>query len=170
MLVFLNLGTTVDPPQFGVSTRLPFVKKNYANIPKGKKYILKEDIRLVNINKLHYHEKVNRRRLKELEAKILKDGKLKKPVVVDKNTMLVLDGHHRCRIFVNLGIGKIPCQLVDYFDRNIKVNFRRQDIKNQLIKEIIITKAKKGYIFPYKTTKHLLIYRPIINFKLGDKL
>lgn len=124
------------------------------------------NIVFIRLEKLVCHEKVNNKRFKELMKQIKKDKKLKKPIVVDKDTMIILDGHHRHQVFLRLGIKKIPCFLVDYFDKNIKVGFRRPEIKNRLIKEIIIQKTKEGKILPYKTTRHILPFRPTVNYQL----
>ena len=80
---------------------------------------------------------------------------------------MVLDGHHRCHVFLRLGIPTIPCYLVDYFDDKITVTFRRADIKNKLLKEIILQKVAMGEVFPNKTTKHRLLNRPVVNQKLA---
>jgi hypothetical protein len=124
------------------------------------------DIVNIDIAELICHEKTSKVRLDELIRQIKRDKKLKKPVVVDRKTMVILDGHHRYQAFLQLGFKKIYCYLVNYFDEEIKVNFRRPDVKNKLIKEIILQKVRKGEVFPYKTTKHLLPYRPVINKKL----
>ncbi|QGR17115.1 hypothetical protein D1869_07900 [Sulfurisphaera ohwakuensis] len=44
------------------------------------------------------------------------------PIIVDTNTNLILDGHHRYYAFIKLGIRKIPVYYVDYRSSNIIVN------------------------------------------------
>ena len=116
--------------------------------------------------RLKSHERIDKVRLEELITDLKRKKVLRKPVVVDRKTLLILDGHHRRAAFVKLGIKKLPCFLVDYLSETVKVNFRRQDIKNKLIKEVILRKAKAGDLFPDKTTKHILSYRPVINYRL----
>jgi L-serine kinase (ADP) len=134
------------------------------NILKGA---LHKAIQNLEIRTLHFHEGISEVRLEKLTREIVHDGILKKPVVVDRRTRVVLDGHHRCHVFLRLGIPIIPCYLVDYFDKNIVVTFRRSDIKNKLLKEIILQNVAKGELFPHKTTKHRLLNRPIVNQKLN---
>lgn len=123
-------------------------------------------IKLIDTSKLVCHEKIDKARLDQLIGRLKKDGMLKKPVVVDRESLVILDGHHRYQAFCKLGIKKIPCFVVDYFDPKIKVNFRRKDVGNKLIKEIILLYIRLGKIFPYKTTRHIVNNRPIINSKL----
>jgi ParB-like chromosome segregation protein Spo0J len=68
----------------------------------------------VNIEKLKEHEDVDLKHFKKLLEKIKSDGILKRPIVVDKNTKVVLDGEHRLRVLKEMGYDKIPAILVDY--------------------------------------------------------
>ncbi|GAG02374.1 unnamed protein product, partial [marine sediment metagenome] len=76
---------------------------------------------LVSINKLKSHEAVNKKHLDVLLGEIKKDGVLKHPVVVDRKTNVILDGHHRVTALKKLGIKKIPVYLVDYMNKEIRV-------------------------------------------------
>lgn len=120
----------------------------------------------IYIDKLICHERINRKRLEKIMTDIQKNKVLRKPVVVDRETMVILDGHHRYHALKQLGAKKIYCQIVNYFDTRIRVNFRRPDIRNRLIKEIILENVLSGNIFPYKTTRHILPERPVINKKI----
>lgn len=66
-----------------------------------------EDVELENLYKMIYH---------------LRQTKAIQPVIVDENSWLILDGHHRVRASIMLGIKKVPVYFVNYFDRRIKVN------------------------------------------------
>lgn len=125
------------------------------------------NIRQLNIRTLRFHERIDDVRLRKLTVEIMRDKMLRKPVVVDRATRMVIDGHHRCHVFLRLGIPTIPCYLVDYFDEKITVTFRRTDIKNKLLKEIVLQKVASGALFPYKTTRHRLVKRPIVNQPLS---
>jgi ParB-like chromosome segregation protein Spo0J len=76
---------------------------------------------LMKINELKEHEEINPFHLKEFMEKIKSDGILKKPIVVDKNTKIVLDGAHRLNALKALGCKKIPAVLVNYRSLKIKV-------------------------------------------------
>jgi len=121
---------------------------------------------LVDIGKLRSHEAISRQRLKEVFCRIKNDGFLRSPVVADRKTLIVLDGHHRLAALKSLGCQKIPVVLVDYLDPAIKVYLRRKNLLMSLLKEIIIRRALMGNSFPYKTTRHLLSKRPRIKTPL----
>jgi len=44
---------------------------------------------------LRPHEETDPSRLEDLRRRILRDGVLKKPVLVDSKPLVILDGHHR---------------------------------------------------------------------------
>ncbi len=125
-----------------------------------------DNIKLIHVDRLVCHERTNRKRLRMIIEDLQRTKVLHKPVVVDKKTFVILDGHHRCQAFVQLGIKEIPCLLIDYFHRDIHVTFRRIDMKQMVLKEAIVQKAMEGNLFPSKTTKHRLPFRPVINVPL----
>ena len=123
-------------------------------------------IRQIDIKRLRPHERTEPGRLKKLVCALRAPHARIRPIIVDRGSYTILDGHHRYQAFVRLGIPKISCLLVDYFDKDISVTFRRADVKNRLTKEIIINTVKKGKLFPYKTTKHRLPFRPAVRMKI----
>jgi len=128
---------------------------------------MKKKIALLLINKLKPHEAVCQKRVLGLMGKIKKEGYLKNPVVVDKETLVILDGHHRLAALKKIGLKRIPAFLIDYKNSKVKVYLRRKELLTTLIKEAVIRKALSNQVFPKKTTRHLLGYRPRnINIKL----
>jgi len=125
-----------------------------------------EHIQFIQVHTLISHEKVNRKRLRMVMEDLGRTKILRKPVVVDRSTHVILDGHHRCQAFIRMGIEEIPCLVVDYFDNDIDVTFRRIGMKQVLFKEMILRRALEGKLFPYKTTKHRLPFRLVINMHI----
>ncbi|MDP1845287.1 MAG: ParB N-terminal domain-containing protein [Candidatus Moranbacteria bacterium] len=115
-------------------------------------------IQIISIKKLKPHEKTNRINLKKIKFQLRKEGRLINPIIVDRDNLIILDGHHRVRALAELGYKKIAAYLVDYSSERIKVLPRRPGIK--ISKEIIIKKAQAGKVFPHKTSKHLIPDRP----------
>jgi len=103
---------------------------------------------------LYPHEKIYPSRLKELSKKILDEGFLRKPIVVDRKTRVILDGHHRYRILQWLGVETIPVMLVEYSSSNVSVFPRRVGYK--VSKQLVVEMALSGRLMPPKTTKHVL--------------
>jgi len=69
---------------------------------------------LVSVDSLKLHEYHIDEHLKELEREILNDGVIKKPVIVEESSLVVLDGTHRVTLARKLGFKKIPAILINY--------------------------------------------------------
>lgn len=86
--------------------------------------------KLISVNKPLECEVVNEELVFVLTNKIVNDGKFIEPIIIDKSTNLVLNGHHRLESCKRLKLKKIPCIVVDYkyrvsvttFLRNIEVD------------------------------------------------
>lgn len=115
---------------------------------------MRPEIKLVPIAKLRAHEQVDPQRLGQLLVRIKQDGHLKNPIVVDKKTLVILDGHHRASGLKRLGCRLVPVMMVNYFDPQIRVFFRRADFKIKLIKVAVLNRGLAGRPFPHKTTRN----------------
>jgi len=111
-------------------------------------------ISLVPVDALKPHESTSSRHLARLKRRIINDCVLKMPVLADKKTLVLLDGHHRLLVLKQMGIKKIPALLVDYKCRDIQVKSRRKKIR--VNKKIVIATGLSKKVFPPKTTKHIL--------------
>lgn len=121
-------------------------------------------ITLIKLNQLKQHEEVDKNHLAYLKKKIEKSGVFTEPIIVDKDNLVILDGHHRFNTCKKLGLKKIPCIRVDYVnDNKIKVITRRKDY--YINKSEVINMGLSGKVFPAKTTKHFIPYR-IKNLKI----
>jgi hypothetical protein len=108
----------------------------------------------VDVKKLKGHEAADAKHLKELMKKIKSDGILKKPIVIDRKTNVVLDGEHRLRVLKEMGYEKIPAVLVDYSSPKIMVlPWRRGEKIN---KHAVIKAGLTGKKMPPKTSKHMI--------------
>ncbi len=79
---------------------------------------LELEIKIEEIEKLYPHEETIPEIVNWLVDEI-KGGTFKHPVIVDKETLVVLDGMHRLAALQLLGCKLIPVCLVDYDSRNI---------------------------------------------------
>ncbi len=123
---------------------------------------------LLDINKLKCHERVEKSHVVELAKRIRLDCMLKRPIIVAKKSLVILDGHHRYTALKRMGYKKIPAQLVDYHDGEVRVYLRRKELLIELIKEAVLRRAEEGRLFPNKTTRHLIRKRTgVINYSLG---
>ncbi|MCX6818738.1 MAG: ParB N-terminal domain-containing protein [Candidatus Aenigmarchaeota archaeon] len=112
---------------------------------------------LVDITALKEHEEIDEQHLSQLTEKIRSDGFLKDPIIVDKNTNIILDGHHRFNSLRRIGCKRIYACFVDYKSPRIRVCSRR---KERVTKELVINAGLSGNKLKTKTSKHLIPHRP----------
>ena len=114
-----------------------------------------KEVVIFEIEELREHEEIRPDYLEALKNEIQLDGILKMPICIDKNTCIILDGHHRLQALKRLGCKKIPCVLVDYQSPDIKVIAWREG--ETLTKEKIIDTALSGKRMPSKTSRHMIL-------------
>jgi hypothetical protein len=112
-------------------------------------------VEIVEINKLKEHEEIDTNHLKKLIKEIKSYKILKRPIVVDKNTNIILDGAHRFNALKALGCKKIPAVLVNYRSPKIKVMSWRKGEK--IDKKDVIIAGVTGNKMPPKTSKHMIL-------------
>lgn len=110
-------------------------------------------IKIVPIEFLRQHEHTDKKHLDDVRKSILKEG-LNFPIIADKKTKLVLDGHHRLNALKGLGVRNIPVVYVDYFDERIVLD---SWMGQKLTKEEVLASAASEKLFPIKTTKHMFL-------------
>jgi hypothetical protein len=115
------------------------------------------DIVFIEIEALKEHEEIRPDYLEELKNEILFDGILKMPIAVDKNTFIILDGHHRLHALKKIGCKRIPVILFDYQSPEIEVLPHREG--ETVTKEMIIETALTGGRMPPKTSKHMIMIK-----------
>lgn len=113
------------------------------------------DIAFIRVEDLREHEEIRPDYLEQLKNEILSDGILKMPIAVDRNTHIILDGHHRLHALKRIGCKKIPAILLDYHSEEIQVIPWREG--EQITKEKIVDTALKGGRMPPKTSKHMIM-------------
>ena len=125
-----------------------------------------DSLQLVPIEDLLPHERVILPRAVALFTKMFWDQVFLQPIIIDRNTKVILDGHHRWWVSRKLGLRRIPCYSIDYLnDTSVLCEPRRDDVP--VTKESLLATAMSGGIFPPKTTRHLyeLPRRSSISFK-----
>ena len=78
-------------------------------------------LKIVDINSLFLHEETIPEMLENLAAEIRMDEALRHPVIVDKESFVVLDGMHRVAALKILNCQRIPACLVNYKSPSISV-------------------------------------------------
>jgi hypothetical protein len=109
---------------------------------------------LIPIRDLKTHEAAEPDRVRRVMRQMQSTGMVKKAIVVDSKSMVVLDGVHRLSALQELGCVRVPAWLVDYSDEDVMVFSK--DRKSQIPKEAVIRAAIYGPKFPPKTTRHMV--------------
>jgi hypothetical protein len=129
---------------------------------------MKHKIEIIDINSLIPHEHIDEDNLEKVKNNIEVEKIIKKPILVDKKSKVILDGHHRYNSLKLLGCSKIPVLLVNYHSKKINLGFFR-NIYEYVTKYEIIECAKCGNLFPKKTTRHThSIKNPKIQIKITE--
>jgi ParB-like chromosome segregation protein Spo0J len=112
------------------------------------------EFELIAPDQLRPHEAIDVARLEHLIEEIKSAGTFYPPLLVDRTSRVILDGHHRWRASSRLAFALVPCYTVDYFnDPTIRVMSRRPEI--DVTKQSVIDMALSGHIYPEKTTRHM---------------
>lgn len=94
--------------------------------------------------------------VRELVAGMTMDGYVTAPILTDRDTGLIIDGHHRYAALCEMGFTRIPVYLLPYQDPELRVKLWRPEEGDAPTKAEIIARARAGEVFPPKTTRHVL--------------
>lgn len=125
------------------------------------------EVFLVDIEELKEHEKTSAVRVALVLASLVMKGAFTTPLLVDAASMTILDGHHRYAAARILGLERVPCWCVDYFDdASVALAPRRQAIA--VSKEEVVRRGMAGDLYPRKTTRHAYEVPPAPLFTLRE--
>ena len=114
-----------------------------------------EDVQLVPVEWLKPHEEIKPRNRDKLLEMTKRWGGYTKPLIVDRVTGAILDGHHRYSIALELNLAQLPVIAVDYLlDETIEVDVWPSAGVDSLTKEKVIAMSLSGEVFPPKTSRH----------------
>jgi L-serine kinase (ADP) len=109
-------------------------------------------VKLVMINpaRLRHIEGFSERRVSWLRKKVTTEGRWTKPIALDDEHNLVLDGQHRMEVALALGLKRVPAVKFSYADVEVwslrpRYSFTWKDV---------VARAIAGDVYPYKTVKH----------------
>ncbi len=108
------------------------------------------DITLADVRKLKHIEGFDEARVQQLMQKILHEQQWTRPLSVEKNHNLVLDGQHRLQAALRLGLSHVPVQGFNYEDVKVWTLRKEEPVSVPLV----IARAARGEHYPYKTVKH----------------
>jgi hypothetical protein len=109
-------------------------------------------MKLVNLRLLKHIESFSPKRVANMKRKMLDKGIWEKPICIEQNHLLILDGQHRYEVARELDFRYVPCEFFDYADEGLLVWSLREECV--VSKPLVIERALQGNIYPYKTAKH----------------
>ena len=128
-----------------------------------------EGVVLVETVSLRGHEEVIPDNLETRTSKLLRKG-FYKPIIVDRGSMVILDGHHKWTAAKSLGLARVPVILVDYLvDEGVLVDVWPDCGRASIAKTEVLEMGVSGDVFPPKTSRHTLPFKiPSISIPLSD--
>lgn len=118
--------------------------------PKSPEALLQLGVSLVDVDALRSIEGYDEERVSWLVEKIRREGRWTKPLAVDSEHGLVLDGQHRLQAAHRLGLARLP--VVHYVYADVEVWSLRPEIS--LDWEAVVARVLADNPYPYKTVKH----------------
>jgi ParB-like chromosome segregation protein Spo0J len=112
---------------------------------------------LIPIDYLLPHEEIVPDRAIEVMRDIKEQEKVFEPILVSEGSWVVLNGHHRLEALRRLGATKVPVWLVDYDHSAITVELWPEAKVKRTSKKAIIARARKGKLYPPKTSRHKIL-------------
>ncbi len=105
------------------------------------------ELQLYEIEKLHIHEEIIAENIEKMVKAFKEDQYAEHPILVDRETLVILDGMHRTWAFKHLGYKLIPVCFMNYKNSNIMVkSWFRTIIKRQETSKNVLTNIKDlGY-------------------------
>lgn len=103
---------------------------------------------------LRPHEQTIQERVRDLRRAILQDGIIKTPILIDRSTGVILDGHHRHRALQGIGFKVGPVLAADYTRSSITLKNDKNGPPGSPTKVDVIERAQSGELFPPKSTRH----------------
>lgn len=112
------------------------------------------EFQLLPLERLKIHEEVVPERVAELVQAIRHRGRVDEPILVARDSHVILNGHHRFAALRQIGARRVPAWVVEYDDPSIQLE--RWYEGPPLTKREVVDRANSGRPFSPKTTRHIL--------------
>lgn len=112
----------------------------------------------IPVGRLVPHEEHDERRALRLARHIGRVGVWTAPLVIERDSLMVMDGHHRLRAAQALRLSVLPVVLLSYEEGGVLLQaWRKGEVWSPAA---VLSRARSGSLLPYKTTRHL--FQPAI--------
>ncbi len=129
----------------------------------------KVDITMVERTSLRGHEEVIPSNLEKRVSKILDKG-FYKPIIVDRSSLVILDGHHKWTAAGLLELDRVPVIMVEYLDDDsVQIDVWPNCGKDSITKKEVLEMGISDDVSPPKTSRHSFSFSvPSIRIPLDD--
>lgn len=117
-----------------------------------KKQLAEYPVTLVELDKLIPHEMIIEKELLRFISNVQVDGAVRLPMLIDKESYLILDGHHRHAGLLKLGYRTVPAILLDYFNDEIVTVDTWFPLVRQSPKAVVTALKENGFDIQKITT------------------
>ncbi|MAQ05071.1 MAG: hypothetical protein CMA50_04510 [Euryarchaeota archaeon] len=115
------------------------------------------EVELVPLEILRPHEQILPKKVDQLERITHRWNAYTKPLLLDRTTGTILDGHHRYNVAKRIGLLCVPCVLIDYLDDDsIELDLWPNSGRDSISKQDVIDAALSGELMHPKTSRHRL--------------
>lgn len=108
-------------------------------------------IQLIPTERILPNEAHEEARLHEVLDSMRQSGRWTAPIVLERTSYAVMDGHHRLAAARHLSLPRVPCVLLDY--TQVGVETRREGFT--IDGERIVARSLARDLYPPKTTRHI---------------
>ena len=113
------------------------------------------EFRLVPLDRLRGHEKIDEAAVRALVRTLRADGVFAEPIWVARGSYAVQNGHHRVEALRRLGARRIPAWVFDYESDLVSLEPWRPGTVVE--KSEVVRRARVGDLYPPKTTRHRIL-------------
>ncbi len=115
------------------------------------------EVELVPLEVLRPHEQVIERKVDQLERMTHRWNAYTKPLLLDRTTGTILDGHHRYHVAQRIDLQCVPCVLINYLeDDSIDLDLWPNSGRDSISKQDVVDAALSGELMSPKTSRHRL--------------
>ena len=127
------------------------------------------EIFMVKRETLKDHEEVIPSNLEKRVSKMMSKG-FYKPIVIDNDSKVILDGHHKWTAAKLLDLDLVPVIIVDYLqDDTVLVDVWPESGRQHITKQEVLEMGISDMVFPPKTSRHIFPFTlPSFSIPLDD--
>ena len=115
------------------------------------------EVELVPLEVLRPHEQIIERKVDQLERMTHRWNAYTKPLLLDRTTGTILDGHHRYHVAQRIDLQCVPCVLINYLeDDSIGLDLWPDTGRGSNTEQDVVDAALSGELMPPKTSRHRL--------------